>query len=66
MNTDKHVVTLPIEDYNELMKLKDFSGIQKLSWDSPIGIQLQKSHLDETGNYKGELKDQIEYFYRFK
>lgn len=42
MNTKSHTVTIPIEDYNELIKAQELVGLTKVSETSDIYLAIQR------------------------
>lgn len=49
MNTDKHVVTIPIEDYKELMTAKELVGASKLDWSTPLAMAIKRAMYETSG-----------------
>lgn len=49
MNTDKHVATIPIEDYNNLMTAKELVGATKLDWSTPLAMAMKRAMFDTSG-----------------
>ncbi len=66
MNTKSHTVTIPIEDYNELLKTKEFVGIVKIDKNNPLykiidnAVKYHSSQYKTTETGLGET----ELFYR--
>jgi len=62
MNTEKHTVTIPIADYNELVKAQEFSGLTKITPESPNGRMIQQSFemMARSENFIGGVGDIFE------